>query len=103
MSQAAIGPDFYQPFNVLRDFAAKIALDLERFNLVVPGGNSMVDNLPDRSDFLLRQIGHALVEIDPRGFQYLLRPRSSNAVNIGQAYFNSLISWQVNASYTRHS
>jgi hypothetical protein len=90
VAQASIAADIDQALDVHGHFPAKVP-----FYMVLP-----VDGLPQAGDFVFRQIPNPCIRVDVGFGQDLIGPAPSNAVNISQGDFYSLVPRQVHPCYS---
>ena len=93
MTQAAVAADLGQALDVKRGLAAQVALNDE----------VVVDALTQLGLFLVGEILHSGVGVDPGHGQDLVCAGSANAVDVSETDFDSLVLGQVNAGYTCHT
>ena len=93
MADAAVAVDFYETLDVQCNFTAKFT-----FNCVV-----VFDLVTELCDIVLGEILCAGVGIDAGLGKDILRALESDTVDIGKRNFNTLLSWNINTSYTSHS
>jgi hypothetical protein len=82
MTQAAIAADVHEPFDILGDFASKIAFNDE----------TSLNNGGNPCDFLLGQIANASVAVHAGGRKDFLRSRRANSENVGQTDLYAFVS-----------
>jgi hypothetical protein len=92
MTQAPIGPDLDEPLNVHLLLAAQIALDL-----IVLG-----DELANSGHLRFGEILDACVRTHPSGCEDLGGARGTDAKQVRQADFGTLVSGQVNTFDSGH-
>jgi hypothetical protein len=92
MTPPAIGANIHQALDVHALKPPQIPL-----NLVVA-----FNGVPKLSHIGIREIFDAYIRINPGFSQDFLRTGQTNAVNVGQANFNSFVAWQVHACYPCH-
>ena len=92
MTQAAIAADLAQTLDVQCGLATQVALD-----------DVCVDGVTQLLLISVSQILDADVRIDASLFQNILGGLSANAVDIGEADFDTLILRQVNTGNTCHT
>ena len=92
MTQTTVAADFAQPLNVHADFTAQVTLD----------DVAMLDGFTQLSFLILGQILNTGVGIDLSDLQNLGSASRSDAVDISQCNFDSLIAGKVNTRNTCH-
>jgi hypothetical protein len=93
MAQAAIAANIHEPLNVHLDFPAKVAFD----------DVLALNDFAQARHFNFRQIPHSRGGIDPNLVENGGARRIADAVDIGQADPNRLVSWNVNSGDTSHA
>jgi hypothetical protein len=93
MAQTTVGTEIHETLDVHRGFAAKIA-----FHLIVA-----VDGFADRKNLGVSQLMHAALCRDTDLLDDLLSEFRTDPVDIGQSDDNTLLSRDVDASYTGHA
>src|ERR687886_571173 len=89
----AVGPDVYEPPDVLVDLAPEIALDL----------HVLVDVGSYGADLALREVADLGVGVNSGLGEDLPRRRAADPVDVGQPYLDPLLPPQVYARYPRHA
>ena len=92
MAKAAVGADLGQALDVQRHAAAQVAFHDE----------IVVYALTQCCFICFAQVPYTGVGVDPGCFQDLLGAGAANAVDLGQANFNSFVLGQVNTGNTCH-
>ena len=92
VTTTAVAADFDEAFDIERYFTAKITFHLQM----------MLNIFTQLADFGLGEIFHPGVGINADFREHLLRCGQADAVNVGQADFNALFSWQVNTCNACH-
>ena len=85
MAQAAVATDLLESLDVLRAFAAQVALD----------GDVGVDQVAELDHFLLGQVAHLAVGLDAQLRQQLVGRRPADAVDICEADLDPLVEGDV--------
>jgi hypothetical protein len=80
------------PLDIHRYFPSEIPLDFV----------TLIDDLTDLHDFIIRQMIALLVELNPGCLKNCLGGAPPNPIDIGQGNLHSLIFRQVHSSNTRH-
>src|SRR5690242_4833176 len=93
MTQAAIGADFHQPFDIERDLLTKITLN----------GMLFLDDLTDLIHLLFVQFAHFRIGRYSSRIDYVVRLRPADAIDVREADFNSLVWRKIYASNTCHA
>jgi hypothetical protein len=93
MAQTTVAADLGQALDVKRGLTAEVAFH----------DKVVVDALTQLGFFLIGEVFHAGVGIDPSHVQDLLRAGSADSVDISETDFDSLVFGQVNAGYTCHT
>src|SRR5207247_5638701 len=88
----AVAVDFHQPLDVQADVLAEVALD---FALVG-------DDLADAPHFILGEVFHARVAIHLGLAEDVARARAADAEDVGEADFDALVQWKIDACDTCH-
>ena len=91
MTDAALATDVHQAFDVHLDFRAKLTFYAD-----------LRDDLANFGDFLIGPILDALVFRDSGLGENVRGAGVSNAVDICQGNYSSLIPWDVDTGYTGH-
>ena len=91
-TQAAVAADLHQALDVERDLLAKIALH----------ASLLLDDAADLAHVVFRQILHANVRADARLAEDVVRALPPDPVDVGEADFNPLRPWKVDACNTCH-
>jgi hypothetical protein len=92
MADTPVTTNLLQTLDVHRDLAPQIA-----FNPIFP-----TNDFSQTADFRFRQILDSGVGRNARAVQNVTTGRPTNAINVSQSDFNSLVSGQVNPSNSSH-
>ena len=87
MTKATIATQIHQPFDVHGDLSPQVT-----FHLVIT-----IDDSTDSVDLLFCQKIGLGIPVHIGLVQNPLRRGTTNAINVGKSYLNSLIFWQINA------
>lgn len=80
MPQTTIAADVHQPLDIHVDFPAEVAFD----------HHFLLDNVPEARNLIVGEISYPRIGTDPRTLQHLLARGEPDAVDVGQADFNTL-------------
>jgi hypothetical protein len=92
MANAPVASDVHEPLDVHADVRAKVTLD----------GEFGVDDFPDPVEFVLGKVLYFFIDVDIGLFEDPERRRLSDAENIRERHFASLVIWYVNSCNTGH-
>jgi hypothetical protein len=92
MADTSITTNLLQTLDIHRDLTPQIP-----FNPVIP-----INDFAQTADFRLRQILYPCVWVNARLAQDVPAGRSTNAIDVSQSNFNSLVSGQVHSSNSSH-
>ncbi len=93
MPQTAVAADLHQTLDVHLSLAAQVAFHRQVIDDVVT----------QRSDLGVGQLAHTSIRTDLGRLQNFLRSFQADAINIGQANFNALVTREVNTFNTCHN
>ena len=92
VAHTSVAADFGQTLDIKCDLAAQIALDDITF----------VDTLAERGFLRLRDILHSCIGVDACRFKDLFCACTADPEYVGESYFDSFVSGQINAGNTCH-
>jgi hypothetical protein len=93
MTQAAIGADFHEPFDIERDLLTKITLN----------GMLFLDDLTDLIYLFFVQFANLRIGRNSSRSEDVVRLRPADTIDVREADFNSLVRRKIYASNTCHA
>jgi hypothetical protein len=91
--EALVRANLNLALDVLGDFAPQITFDCQ----------VGIDVLTDPDNLAIGEVANLRTPVDVEIIENQMRRCKTNTKNVGEAYFNTLVSWKIGSSNTSHS